>query len=161
MEISCFATPSLSCTCIGEEEELFLLRDCRRDMSSHLKTYGLTKCSEDICDEVDLLLCRGSELNNFCVTARRDTIVMTRLSRLILLAAIGSPIGRQFPYVNIDWSFFCVLEAISRPISNRCNRVASGTSGRPDVEFWTVHPLVAIWSESWRMCQSTLPPWMY
>ena len=29
------------------------------------KTYGLSKCSEDICDEVDLLLCRGSELNMF------------------------------------------------------------------------------------------------
>ena len=29
------------------------------------KTYDLSKCSEDICDEVDLLLCRGSELNMF------------------------------------------------------------------------------------------------
>ena len=34
-----------------------------RHISSHLKTYGLSKCSEDICDEVDLLLCRGCELN--------------------------------------------------------------------------------------------------
>ena len=96
-----------------------------------------------------------------CVTARRDTIVITRLSRLILLAAIGSPIGRQFPYVNIDWSFFCVLEAISRPISYRWNRVASETSGRPDVQFWKVRLLVGIWSESWRMFQFTLPLWMY
>ena len=73
----------------------------------------------------------------FCVMARRDTIVRTRLSRLILLAAIGSPIGRQFPYVNIDWSFSCVLEAISRLISNRWNRVASGTSGRHLVRIWS------------------------
>ena len=35
MEISCFATPSLPC--IGDEEGLFLLRDCRRDISSHLQ----------------------------------------------------------------------------------------------------------------------------
>ena len=84
----------------------------------------------------------NSELH-FCVTARRDTIVRTRL-----LA-----IGRQIPYANIDWSFFCVLEAISRPISNRWNRVASGTSGRPDVQFWKVRALVGIWSESWRMFQ--------
>ena len=83
----------------------------------------------------------------FCVTARRDTVVRTRLSRLILLAAIGSPIGRQFPYVIIDWSFFCVLEAISRPISNRWNRVTSGTSGRSDVAFCKVRPLLGIWSE--------------
>ena len=61
MAISCFATPSLPC--IGDEEGLFLLMYCRRDISSHLKTYGLSKCSEDICDEVDLLLCRGSEWN--------------------------------------------------------------------------------------------------
>ena len=71
----------------------------------------------------------------------------TRLSRLVLLAAIGSPIGRQFPYVDIDWSLFCVLEATSRPISNRRNRVASGVSGRPDVQFWKVRPLVGIWSD--------------
>ena len=37
--------------------------NCRRDISSHFKTYGLSKCSEHICDEVDLLLCRGGELN--------------------------------------------------------------------------------------------------
>ena len=104
-----------------------------------------------------ILLAVGIIFWNFCVTARCDTIVRTRLSRLILLAAIGSPIGRQFPYVNIDWSFFCVLEAISTPISNRWNRVASGTSGRSNVEFWKVCPFVGIWSESWRMFQSTLP----
>ena len=63
MEISSFATPSPPC--IGDEEGLFLLRDCRPDISSHLKTYGLSKCSEDICDEVDLLLCRGGDLNIF------------------------------------------------------------------------------------------------
>ena len=57
MEISCFATPSLAC--IGDEDGLFLQRDCRRDISSYLKTYGLSKWSEDISDEVDLLLCRG------------------------------------------------------------------------------------------------------
>ena len=79
-----------------------------------------------------------------CVTARRDTIVRTRLSRLVLLAAIGSPIGRQFPYVDMDWSIFCVVEAISRPISNRSNRVASEISGRHDVHFWKVRPLVGI-----------------
>ena len=60
-EICCFATPSLPC--IGSEEELFLLRDCDRDISSHLKTHGLSKCKEDVCDEIDLLLCRGGELN--------------------------------------------------------------------------------------------------
>ena len=59
--ISRFATPSLPC--IGDEEGLFLLGNCRRDMSSNFKTYGLSKCSEHICDEVDLLLCRGGELN--------------------------------------------------------------------------------------------------
>ena len=43
----------------------FLLGNCRRDISSHdhFKTYGLSKCSKHICDEVDLLLCRGGELN--------------------------------------------------------------------------------------------------
>ena len=61
--ISCFATPSLPC--IGNEEGLFLLRDCRRDISSHLKTYSPSKCSEDIYDEIDLLLCCGGELNTF------------------------------------------------------------------------------------------------
>ena len=61
MEAPYFATPSLPC--IEEEEGLFLLRDCRREISSHLKTDGLSKCSEDICDEVDLVLCRGGELN--------------------------------------------------------------------------------------------------
>ena len=35
MEISCFATPSLPC--IGDEEGLFLLRDCRRDIKSFKK----------------------------------------------------------------------------------------------------------------------------
>ena len=63
MEICCFATPSLPC--IGDKEGLFLLRDCSQDISSHLKSYGLRKCSEDICREVDLLLCRGGELNIF------------------------------------------------------------------------------------------------
>ena len=61
MEICCFAIPSLPC--IGDEEGLFFLRDCRRDISRHLKAYGLSKCSEDICNEADLLLCRGGELN--------------------------------------------------------------------------------------------------
>ena len=59
--ISCFATPSLPC--IGDEEGLFLLGNCRRDISGRFKTYGLSKCSEHICDEVDLLLCRGGGLN--------------------------------------------------------------------------------------------------
>ena len=67
---------------------------------------------------------------------------------------IGSPIGRQFPYVDIDCSLFCMLED-SRLISNRRKRVASGISGRPDVQFWKVPSPFGIWSESWRMFQST------
>ena len=63
MEISCFATYSLPC--VRDEEGLLLLRACRRYISSHFKTYGVSKCSEDICDEVDLILSRGGELNMF------------------------------------------------------------------------------------------------
>ena len=44
----------------------------------------------------------------------------------------------------MDWSIFCVVEAISRPISNRRNRVASEISGRHDVQFWKVRTLVGI-----------------
>lgn len=77
METCCFATRSLPC--IGDEG-LFLLRDCRRDISSHLKAYGLSKCSEDICDEDDLLLCRGGELNIFfsLLTAIRHVELVSR-----------------------------------------------------------------------------------
>ena len=59
--ISCLATSSLPC--IGDEEGLFLLGNCHRDISSHFKTYGLSKCSEHICVEVNLWLCRGGKLN--------------------------------------------------------------------------------------------------
>ena len=37
-----------------------------------------------------------------------DTIVRTRLSQLVLLSAIRSPVGPQFPYVDIDWLHLCV-----------------------------------------------------
>ena len=57
--LSCYSFTAL----IGDEEGLSLLGNCRRDISSHFKTYGLSKRSEHICYEVDLLLCGGGELN--------------------------------------------------------------------------------------------------
>ena len=126
-----------------------------------LDTSGTFRCIFDdfcLCMEV-IFESYFSSLCGFCFTARRDTIVRTRPSPLVLLAAIGSPIGSQFPYVDMDWSL-CVLEAISGAIRNRRNRVASGISGRPEVQFWKVPPFVGIWSESWRMFQSTSPFWM-
>ena len=53
------STPSLPC--VGSEEELLPYRDCDRDISSHLKTYGPGKRIEDACDEIDLLLCHEGE----------------------------------------------------------------------------------------------------
>lgn len=79
METCCFATRSLPC--IGDEG-LFLLRDCRRDISSHLKAYGLSKCSEDICDEVDVLLCRGGELNIF-FSSNSNQACRTRIKKVV------------------------------------------------------------------------------
>lgn len=69
--------------------------------------------------------------SNFCVTACHIClfIVRTRLSRLVLLAAIESLIGHQIPYVEIAWLLFCVLDAISRPIDNQRNQVTSGIFG--------------------------------
>lgn len=46
------------------EKELFFLSDCDRDISTHLQTYGLSKCTKDITDEVDLLLCRAGKLSS-------------------------------------------------------------------------------------------------
>ena len=60
-EICRFSTPSLPC--LGSENELLFLANCDRDISSHLKTYGLSKCKADVGDEVDLLLCRAGEFN--------------------------------------------------------------------------------------------------
>ena len=82
MEICCFATPSLPCT--GDEEGLFFLRDCRRDISRHLKAHGLSKCSEDICDEVDLLLCRGGELNVYIFfSSKNNRACRTRIKKVV------------------------------------------------------------------------------
>ena len=65
----------LHCLVWGDEEGLFLLRDCRRDISSHLKTYGLSKCSEDICNEVDLLLSHGGELSIFFFSSGNNQLM--------------------------------------------------------------------------------------
>ena len=62
MEICQFASPQLPC--LAGEKELFFLSDCDRDISTHLQTYGLSKCTKDITDEVDLLLCRAGKLSS-------------------------------------------------------------------------------------------------
>ena len=62
MEICHFASPFLSCS--DSKKQLLFLGECNRDISIHLKTYGLSKSGEDIADEVDLLLCRAGELTH-------------------------------------------------------------------------------------------------
>ena len=63
MEICRFASPHEPC--LDGKNELFFLSDCHRDVSTHLKTHGLSKSRKDINDEVDLLLCRAGKLISF------------------------------------------------------------------------------------------------
>ena len=60
MEICYFASPLQTCS-----KQLLFLGNCNRDITNHLRTYGLSKSQGDIDDEVNLILCRAGGSNQY------------------------------------------------------------------------------------------------